>query len=417
MRGMKLRSIPGLGRLLSIKPRWALLAGVLAVLGAGLLVARWLVGPEVIVYRVQRGDVVRSVVASGHVQTPFRVEIGSQITGTVQEVLVEEGQTVKRGQKLVVLETAELNAAVVQAQGFVAQAQAKLRQMREVALPAAQEALKQAQANLANAEAAYSRADQLARTGYGTKATLDAATRDLDVARTQVRTAQLQVYTASPGGSDYVVAETELNQAEAALATAQARLGYTTILAPRDGVLITRNVERGTVVQAGRALLVLAPSGDTQLVLQIDEKNLGLLKLGQAALASTDAYPDQRFAATLSYINPSVDIARASVEVKLTVPDPPAYLRQDMTVSVDIEVDRRNQTVVAPTRAIHDPTAARPWVLVIRNGRPVARVVRLGLRGADDVEILDGLVPGDLVVPLAAGVRAGQRVRPVVNGS
>ena len=78
-------------------------------------------------------------------------------------------------------------------------------------------------------------------------------------------------------------------------------------------------------------------------MLQIDERNLGKLALGQKALASADAYPDQRFAAVVSYINPGVDITRASVEVKLTVADPPDYLRQDMTVSVDIEVAREGR--------------------------------------------------------------------------
>ena len=108
-------------------------------------------------------------------------------------------------------------------------------------------------------------------------------------------------------------------------------------------MLIARNVERGTVVQPGKALLVLAPAGDTQLVLQIDENNLGLVALGQKALASADAFPDKTFAAEVTYINPGIDITRASVEVKLTVAEPPDYLRQDMTVSVDIEVARRKQ--------------------------------------------------------------------------
>jgi HlyD family secretion protein len=109
----------------------------------------------------------------------------------------------------------------------------------------------------------------------------------------------LQVYTVRPGGSEYVMAQTGLNQAQANLATAQARLGYATVIAPRDGVLIARNVERGAVVQPGTPLLVLAPTGDIQLVLQIDEKNLGLLRLGQSAKASADAYPDRRFDARL----------------------------------------------------------------------------------------------------------------------
>lgn len=391
------------------------IATMLLIAGACLLGGlRWFYGPEVAVYPVVRTDLVKTVVASGHVETPFRVEIASQITATVADVLVEEGQSVTAGQPLVALAPRELEAAVVQAQATAAQADARLRQMQELTLPAAGQTLKQARATLANADAAFQRAEGLATSGYGTRAVLDAATKDLDIARTQVRTAELQVFTATAGGADFVMAQTQLDQAQAALTEARARLGYATIIAPRDGILITRSVERGMVVSAGKALLVLAPAGAVQLVLQIDEKNIGLLKLGQSAAASADAYGDQRFAATLSYINPSVDISRASVEVKLTTQNPPAYLRQDMTVSVDIQVERRNGVMVVPARTVHDPLSAKPWVLVVRDGRARVQAVRLGLRAADSIEILDGVASGEQLVPVASGVRAGQRLRPVV---
>ena len=393
--------------------KWFVIGSGLLLIVVGLAGVRWMVGPEVIVYVVVRSDLARSVVASGHVETPFRVEIASQVTGTVLDVLVSEGESVKAGAPLVALEASELKAAVVQASGAVAEAEAKLRQMRELTQPAAAEAATQARASLANAQAAFQRADQLARSGNGTRVTLDDATKNLDVARSQLRSAELQVFTNEPGGSDHVVVETQLSQAQANLTTAKVRLGYATIDAPRDGVLITRSVERGTVVQPGKALLVLAPMGAVQLVLQIDEKNLGLLSLAQPATASAEAYPDQRFSAVLAYINPAVDISRASVEVKLTVPDPPKYLRQDMTVSVDIEVQRRSATIIAPSRTVHDPLTSSPWVLVIRNGRPQEQHVELGLRASDKVEILKGLEPGDLLVPLSSGIKAGQRMRPV----
>ncbi|BCM20913.1 efflux RND transporter periplasmic adaptor subunit [Mesorhizobium sp. J8] len=393
--------------------KWVVAVVLAAALVSAGLLARWLIGPAVVVYPVVHGDLVKTVVASGHVESPYRVNIGSQITGTVQDVLVGEGQSVKEGQPLVVLEPSELNAAVVSAEGTVAEAEARIRQMRELTLPAAEQGQKQAEANLVDARAAYQRAEDLFRSGFGTKQALDEATKNFEIAQTQVRTAELQVYTSQPGGSDYVMAQTALNQANASLATAKARLDYATIKSPRDGILITRNVERGAVVQPGAALLVLAPSGDIQLVLQIDEKNLGLLQLGQAARASADAYPDKLFDAELTYINPSVDITRASVEVKLTVANPPPYLRQDMTVSVDIAVARRQSTLIVPARVVHDSTSAAPWVLAYRDGRVREQRVRLGLRAADQVEILDGLAQGDLVVPVAAGVRAGQRIRPV----
>jgi HlyD family secretion protein len=265
-----------------------------------------------------------------------------------------------------------------------------------------------------NAQQTFDRTSHLANDGYATRQALDDAQKVLDVARTQVRTAEFQVYTASVGGSDYVMAQTQLNQAHANLDTAESRLAYATIAAPRDGVLITRNVERGAVVQPGKALLVLAPAGEVQLVLQIDERNLGKLSLGQKALASADAYPDQRFAATVSYINPGIDITRASVEVKLTVSDPPANLRQDMTVSVDISVAEKDRALVLPIRSVHDVLSGQPWILGIKDGRAVKLPVRLGLRGNSHIEILAGPVEGEVAIPLNSGVLVGQRVRAIV---
>jgi HlyD family secretion protein len=394
--------------------KWFVFAVLLALGVGSWQLARVVLGPAVVVEQVRRGNLVETVVASGHIETPFRVEIGSQITGTVDDVLVQEGERVSKGQHLILLESRELKAAVVQAQGAVAQAEARMRQLDELTLPSAREALAQAQANLLNAQQTFDRTSQLAKDGFATRAALDDAQKTLDVARTQVRTAEFQVYTASPGGSDYVMAQTLLNQAHANLETAESRLGYATISAPRDGILITRNVERGTVAQPGKALLVLAPAGDVQLVLQIDERNLGKISLGQKALASADAYPDQRFAAVISYINPGVDITRASVEVKLTVADPPDYLRQDMTVSVDIEVAAKDNALELPIRTVHDVLSGQPWVLAIKDGRAVKRPVRVGLRGNSHVEILEGMTEGEVAIPLNSGVLTGQRVRAVL---
>jgi HlyD family secretion protein len=372
-----------------------------------------LLGPAIVVDQVSRGTLIKSIVASGHVETPFRVDIGSQITGAVEEVLVQEGQHVRQGQPLIKLEDSELRAAVVQAEGALAQAQARLRQLEELTLPTAREALAQAKATLLDAQLTYDRTAALAQNGHATKAALDDARRNLDIAHTQVRSAELQVFTNSAGGSDYVVAQSQLRQAEANLATARARLGYATISAPRSGVLITRNVERGAIVQPGKALLSLAPEGVIQLVVEIDEKNLGLLRLGQSALASADAYPDQTFKAEISYINPGVDITRASVEVKLDVPGPPAFLVQDMTVSVDIDVAHKDDAVIVPRRDVYDALGGMPWLMIVHNGRTFKRPVQLGIVGTTYVEIRAGAVPGEEVVPQTARMLTGQRLRPV----
>lgn len=394
--------------------RWFVLVAMLACAVATWQGARVLLGPAVVVDQVKRGNLVETVVASGHVETPFRVEIGSQITGTVEDVLVQEGQQVTKGQALIALDDRELKAAVVQAQGAVDQAEARVRQIVELTLPSARESLAQAQANLLNAQQTFDRTSKLFNAGFATRAALDDAQKTLDVARTQVRTAEFQVYTADINGSDYVMAQTQLNQARANLQTATSRLSYATIVAPRDGVLISRSVERGTVVQPGRVLLVLAPAGETQLVLQIDERNLGKIALGQHALASADAFPNQRFDAVVSYVNPGIDITRASVEVKLVVPEPPDYLRQDMTVSVDIESARRDGALVLPVRDVHDMLSGTPWLMVVRDGRAAKQPVTLGIHGNSNVEILGGAAEGDLAVPATANLLTGQRLRPVL---
>jgi HlyD family secretion protein len=149
-------------------------------------------------------------------------------------------------------------------------------------------------------------------------------------------------------------------------------------------------------------------------VADIDEKNLPLLRLGQKALASADAYPHQRFAAELVYINPGVNAQTGAVEVKLDVPAPPEVLRQDMTVSVDIEVARRPQALLVPSSTVHDPEGNAPWVLRVEDGHAVRRAVRLGLRSGGFSEVLEGLNAADQVIPVAAGIAAGARLRASV---
>jgi len=393
--------------------RWFILAALIALGLGGWQAARLVMGPAVVADKVKRGALIETVVATGSVQTPYRVAVSSQIVGTVESVEVAEGQRVTKGQPLVRLDSRELKSSLLQAQGAVAQAEAHMRQLEELTLPVARETLKNAQATFLNARQTLDRASALARSGFETRVALDTAQKDLDISRTQVRSAELQVYTSSAGGSDYVTGQTQLDQARANVTTAVSRLGYTTISAPRDGVLITRNVERGMVVQPGTALLGLAPDGETQLLLQIDERNLSKLALGQPAVASADAYAEQRFAAVLSYINPSIDIMRASLEAKLTVADPPAYLRQDMTVSVDIEVARSDNALILPARSVHDTLSGAPWVMGVKNGRAYKQPVRVGLRGGTQIEILEGLAEGDRVLPAISGVLTGQRIRPI----
>jgi HlyD family secretion protein len=387
---------------------------VLATLAGIYGITRWIQGPKVPVYTVRMGDILQTVVASGRLETPLRVSIGSQITGAVAAIPVAEGQSVTAHELLIALDDNEAKASVAAAQAAVVQAEARLKQIRDVALPAAEQALRRAQANLANTRKQYERMMELETRKLVSQQQVDDAEMNREVAESEVTTAQLQVATNRPTGSDYAVANTALEQARANLTAVQAKLRYTLIEAPIDGTLIARDVERGDIVQPGKTLMVLSPAGQTQLIVQIDEKNLANLRLGQPAVCSADAYPDQQFPAEVVFINPAIDADRGSVEVKLKVPDPPAYLRQDMTVSVDIEVARRAGTLIVAADAIHDPTSGTPWVMKRSDGKVRRQAVKVGARGSGEVEILSGLQVGDEVV--AAGntdAAEGRRVRAV----
>ena len=155
----------------------------------------------------------------------------------------------------------------------------------------------------------------------------------------------------------------------------------------------------------------LALAGPLQLVAQVDERYLGQLQVGQTADVLADAYPTQRFKARVLSIAPLVDAQRGAIEVKFALPQPlPAFLREDMSLSVEVETARRDQALVVPTDALRGGDSTRSSVWIVRDGRVDARPVRLGLRTLDAAEVLDGLIAGDLVL-VGPAPQPGQRVR------
>ncbi|MEO7399603.1 MAG: efflux RND transporter periplasmic adaptor subunit, partial [Polaromonas sp.] len=209
-----------------------------------------------------------------------------------------------------------------------------------------------------------------------------------------------------------------VDQAEAAVAMAQARLARLAIVSPVDALVLTRSVEPGSMAQPGRVLLTLAALGGTRIDANVDEKNLRLLTLGMPAKAVADAYPGQSFDAQLSYIAPAVDPQRGTVEVRLAVPNPPAFLRPDMTVSVEMVGGSKKDALVLPSGAVRDADREAPWVLLYSGGQAVRAPVKLGLRGVGSVEILEGLKEGDETIAQTEKAAVGDRVRrgPVAAG-
>lgn len=381
---------------------WPLL--VVLALAAGWLIRSQLQGPQVPAYRLETRPLVQRVVASGEVDSQSLAQVGSEITGVVAARHVREGDEVEAGDLLLELRDDEQRARL-------REAEAALQQLIDSTRPQAQATLREAQHNLEQASRELKRRETLFERKLLASEPLEQARRAELTARVIRDRARFAAAALAEGGSEEQVLRQRLEAARATLAK-------TRIHAQVTGIVQTRDVEPGDLVQPGRTLLSIARSGSSEILLPLDEKNLAPVRLGQAASIIADAYPERVLPARVSFIAPAVDTARGTIDVHLDLLQPADFLRQGMTVSVNIETGRRDQALVLPNDALRARSGPRAQVLRVRDG-VVERVdVRLGLLGTALSEVVEGLTTGDLV--LLDDAEEGKRVRvterPIPSG-
>jgi HlyD family secretion protein len=387
---------------------WAAAAAGLVVVAAGAGIS--LRPAAVPLVAVAESSLVQTLVFSGRVAAPIRVELGATVTGRVVEVAVREGDAVPADAVLARLESAELQAQLAQARAALGLAEARLAGQREVGVPTADAALEQASATLEAARREAGRSRELFARGYVSQARIDETDRAVRIAQAQLESARAAQRANAGGGTERAQARLRVDEARAALELAQARLAQTRIVAPTDGRIVVRQVDPGQIVQPGRALFTFAARGATELVGQADEKFLSQLALGQSARVLADAFPQQPFEARILRIAPGVDAQRGTVEVRFEVPEPPAFLREDMTLSMQVSTGRRERARTLPATAVIGPGIdARVRRLV--DGRVAEQAVRTGLRTLERVEILEGLALGDAVLADPLALEPGARAR------
>ena len=370
---------------------------LLLILAAGFAVFRWWQGPLLSGYSISSMPLVQTVVATGRVVTVSRTQVGSEITGVVLRRLVQEGDRVTRGDLLLVLRSDELTAQV-------RQAEAALNELMSSTRPQASVDLANAQVQLAQASRELQRRRILAKNSVISKEELEQSEKAESLARNNVESARLKALALAPGKAEEIVLRERLVALQAQLAKTQVRSEVT-------GIVLTRNVEPGDLVQPGMTLFTIALDGNTEIRVPLDERNLPRLALQQNASVIADAYPDRPFPAQINFIAPSIDPERGTVEVRLTVDPVPDFLRQDMTVSVNIETDQRAHARVIPNDALSNVQGNKAIVLLLRDGKIHRQTVTLGLRGLAMSEVVSGLQDGeqvlaDAVSPLKDGTRA-----------
>ena len=385
-------------------PYKLIVSALLLIIVAGFFAFRWWQGPLLPSYRISSMPLVQTVVATGRVVAVSNTDIGSEISGVVLERRVAEGEQVAAGDLLLVLSSDDVAAQVRQAEAELAELISSTRPQAAVDLANAEVALAQADRNV-------ERRRELAAISAISDEEMEQAIQAQAQARNDLENARLRANALSSGG-------VEEDLLRARIAALQAQLNKAQVRSKVSGTILTRNVEIGDLVQPGQSLFTIALDGKTEIRVPLDERNLSRLALQQPAVAIADAYPDKPFPVRISFIAPSIDPQRGTVEVRLSVDPVPDFLRQDMTVSVNIETDQRAKALVIPNDALANVKEDSAEVLLLRDGKTQRQAVKLGLRGLSASEVLSGLSAGDeILVDATVSLADGERVRTALQAA
>ncbi len=348
---------------------------------------------------VETRDLAATITATGSVRPRRQVNISSDVMGRVVELNVEEGDEVERDMLLLRIDPTASQAQVSRAEAALSQSQSQVAQARANMV--------QAQRDLERLETLRVRDPNLV------------SGQALEEAQTRVQVQESTLRSAEFGAA----------QARAQLEEAQEQRSRTTITAPISGRVTRLNIEEGetavvgTMNNPGSLLLTVSDLSVIEAVLTVDETDVPRISLGDSAVVEIDAFPGQPFAGRVSRIGNSAiqsatGQARASVdfEVVLTLLDPPATLRPDLSATADIVVERRPGALSVPIIAVtvrEDSAAVGPaggtrtsaeaarrkeGVFVVRDGRAHWTPVELGITGEEHFEVRSGLNRGDIVV-------------------
>jgi len=410
---------------------------VVLLAGAGLAISRLLGNAaEVVVERpaLESGAATGNVVltAGGYIVAHHPIDVSSKVVGKVAWVGVEKGDQVHEGQVIVRLEDAEYVAQVKQAQANVAVSKARLRELETGSRPqeidAAKAAMDQAQANFQNADITLKRNKEMFREQIASQSQLDAAQMQYDVTRNQLESARknYELVKIGPRIEEIEYARAQVAQAQAAADYAQTMLDSTLIRAPVTGTILERLVEKGEMVSTMNlggtggvkaSVASVADLNDLQAQLDINQNDFSRISPAQQCTVTADAYPDRVYQGVVAEIAPEANRQKATIEVRVKILHPDAYLRPEMNAHVSFLAPADNQKpsareIITIPRAAATQRDGKTVVFVIDGSHARLREIQIGRDLGDRLEVVDGLSPNDrIVVRGVDGLTPGQRVR------
>ncbi|MDD5434532.1 MAG: efflux RND transporter periplasmic adaptor subunit [Nitrospira sp.] len=263
----------------------------------------------------------KTLIASGNVEIT-EVDMGFPFQGRITTLLAEEGDTVKKGDRLAILDSTELEGQTEQNRAVLSETKVRFDELKTGSRP---QELQQARANLDSAEAEldkakrdFERAASLYKNGSIPPQQMDYAKSILDIAVSQHRKAAetLSLVKEGPRKEEIMAADSRVRQVRAALKIAEKRLKDTVLYAPVSGVVLKRNSEAGEIASAGIPVYTIGDLENPWIKIYIKEDKLGLIKLGQKAEIKVDSYPDKTFEGRVSYISSEAEFTPRNVQTQ-----------------------------------------------------------------------------------------------------
>lgn len=354
--------------------------------------------------KVERGDLAKSVVATGKVTPITKVEVKSKASGIVKKLYVEYGDRVKKGQLLAQLDKEEIQAQVDQSRA----------------------ALQAAQANLASSQADYERAKvdaegpdvpllkrqydrsvEMAKDGVVSASSLDDADKNYQMALNKQNVAKAQVTVLK---AKIAQSQGELSRDQANLKQLEEQLSYTDIVSPIEGIVLSRDVEVGDAVSS---ILVLGSSSTLVMTLgdisevyvkgKVDESDIGKVYLGQPARIKVESFKDKTFNGKVTKISP-MGVEKDNVttfEVRVSINNPGGELKAEMTANAEIILEEHKNVLQIPEGAlIYDKDKKASVDIPDTRAKDGMKkvAVDIGISNGAKTEVLSGLKEGDEVV-------------------
>ncbi|MDF3035741.1 MAG: HlyD family efflux transporter periplasmic adaptor subunit [Paucimonas sp.] len=304
--------------------------------------------------QIEKGSIVAAVSASGTLSPVVSVQVGSQVSGQLKEVLVDYNSEVKQGQLIARIDPETFEYKVRQAQADVDAARSQVLTQR-ANINAQRAEVSRVEVTLADAKRDLERKKQLVDKGFISAAELEKAQATYNALNEQLKTAQAQVAVAQAGAGN---AEALVKQREAALAQARIDLERTKIKAPVSGVVIKRSVEKGQTVaaslQAPELFIIAENLSDMQVDTSIDESDIGRIRLGQKATFTVDAFPGRTFEGEVKQIRKAAQNVSNVVTytVAVSAANPRKELLPGMTANVRIVIDTRHDVLKVANAAL-----------------------------------------------------------------